>query len=200
MDARAVHDLYVHKEGAQAISGIATLEAVIRVIQEKRPRTILEIGAGIGTITHALLANSDAEIDIYEPNEFCIEQLKKNLTSFQGRYRLLTDPNQLPPRRAYDVVIVDGGKGKGPHDFGYPRLVAAFLYSLTTVKTVIVEGQRKGQKYWILDAMFSRHRYTVKKITGKDERKKIATVIDFTPSSHVLINMLWHVWHRKKVY
>src|SRR3989344_5049256 len=152
MTPQEIYTLFRNKEGSEAMTGIVTLEAIVSFAKRNNPKTVLELGGGIGTLSYAVLKNSDAVLDVYEDNESCRNALKENLKGMEGRYTIISDYAHLPPKREYDLIVVDGGKGKGEYQStGYPHLIAAYLYSLNSVKTIFVESQRKSQKYWILE-------------------------------------------------
>ena len=168
--------MFREQAGSHAIAGEVTLGMIIASCANRPVQNILELGAGIGTLSYALLEHTDAHLDLYEVNDFCIEAIGKNLQPFAGRYTLLTDYNYLPPARNYDLVVIDGGKGK--KEGGFPRLVAAYLMSLSDVKTVIVEGQRKVQKYWALKALHEEYICKIKVQKDPTGGKKIGVRID----------------------
>lgn len=205
MTGQEIYTMFKTKQGSEAISGVATLDAVISFLKKNNFQTILELGGGIGTISYVLLSNSDASIDIYEPNEFCQKALRENLTGMGGRYSILPSYDILPPRRNYDLIVVDGGKGTGNQsigiaDYGYPQLIAAYIASLQSIKTIFVEGQRKSQKFWILEALRTRFIYTPYKFFDPAGGKKIGVQIDCRPSSNELLKIINHFLQRKKVY
>jgi len=199
MTPQEIHNFFKEKEGSQSIAGIATLEAIVSLCKRDRPATILELGGGVGTISFALLKNCDATIDIYEQNDFCAKMLKENLKEMEGRYTIIPDYIYLPPKREYDLIVVDGGKGKGK-DGGFPQVICSYINSLSSVKTIFVEGQRKSQKYWILEALRTRFLYTPTKYKDPTGGKKGCLQIDCRPCSSELLRIINHLYWRKKVY
>ena len=100
------------------------------------------------------MKHSQAEVDIYEVNEFCINALKKNLTEFEGRYTIINSYCMLPPNREYDFMIIDGGRGK-PQDEGFAEAPFFFLRYIQSIKTIYVEGVRTVQLFWAYKGLLS---------------------------------------------
>src|SRR3989338_2078319 len=120
MKAEEIYALFSAKSGSNEIAGITTMRAVVDFCKKNNPRTILELGGGIGTISYAVLSNCDATVDIYEHNDFCIAALNENLKDYKERFSIIPDYLMLPPKREYDLIIIDGGKGKHERDGGFP--------------------------------------------------------------------------------
>jgi len=159
---QSVYEKFKALPGSQHIAGVVTLKRISEIVDELQPKRVLELGAGIGTITYLLLATTNAHVDTYEPNEFCISALTENLSGFKDRYTLLTSYKQLPPESAYDLVVIDGGAGS-QDDTGYMRAAYLILLSLDTVRVVIVEGHRKGQNTYVRRALAERYVYKRKR-------------------------------------
>ena len=201
MSPQEIYEMFKKKSGSNAISGIATLNAVIDCAINDRPKTVLELGGGIGTISYAILKNCDATIDIYEHDDYCRKTLKETLVGMENRFNVISDYNQLPPKRSYDLMVVDGGGGGAEnYDGGFPQAVGAYIQSLTGLKTIIVEGQRKPQKNWILKALRPRFVYKITKYPDLTGGKKIGTRIDCRHTSSELLRILNHFYNRNKIF
>src|SRR3989339_1817628 len=109
-DSDEIYDKFKSQSGSQNIASPVTISVLSKMCAIERPKRILEMGGGIGTISYTLLKNSDAFIDIYEDNDFCRNKLKENLSQFSGRFQIIDTYRILPPVREYDLVIIDGGK------------------------------------------------------------------------------------------
>ncbi|MBI2050308.1 MAG: hypothetical protein HYT31_00705 [Parcubacteria group bacterium] len=103
------------------------------------------MGGGIGALSYTLLKHSNAFLDIYEDNEFCRRELKKNLAEFEGRFQIIDTYRMLPPGKYYGVVVIDGGNGL-VGDGGYPLAAQLFLEYLDSVDAVYIEGYRGLQR------------------------------------------------------
>lgn len=171
-EARQIWQMFKEKSGSETIAGQETLEEIIHYLKNHHVHNILELGAGIGTISYAALRNSHAHIDLYEPNEFCINELQKNLSEFNDRYTLIDNYRTLPPKKSYDLVIVDGGAGER-NNGSEQRTVFLFLSWLNSVNCVYVQGYRYGQRVFIRKAL--RDKYVYKMVKNSDGVKFILT-------------------------
>lgn len=128
----------------QAISG------VLNCINKFRPLRILELGAGIGTLTYTAL-NAVVRQQIHkqkgyafftiENNDFCLQQLRVNIKDFDGLYAVLSSTKDLPQDLLFDLIIVDGG-GDLDGDMG----IMFFGDRLAQKGVIFVEGTRKFQR------------------------------------------------------
>jgi len=77
-------------------------------VSRYQPARILEIGAGIGTLTAAILATApvDASIVSVEDNDFCLSALRANLGDQFNRILVVSSVADVSGQ--FDLVIVDG--------------------------------------------------------------------------------------------
>ncbi len=103
---------FKRKPGSEHIASEFALAHVSAVLVQEKPKRVLEIGAGIGTITNFLLDHPHQvdHITTTENNEFCIAQFKANLSeNDNGRTRLVTDLSELSGKtQPFDLFILDG--------------------------------------------------------------------------------------------
>jgi len=190
-EASDILNFFSRQAGSENIAGIVTLENMSEICQEIKPKRILEMGGGIGTISYALLKFSDAFVDIYEHNEFCRGKLKENLAEFNGRYQVIDDYRILPPERVYDLMIVDGGSGKGKGG-GYHEAVWFFIMYLKSVKIVYVEGNRRLQRFFARKALKYNYLYKLTdydNIIWQGEKLHGGLKIECSPSSSRILKM-----------
>lgn len=107
--AREVHSLFKAKPGSDHIASdfaLAHFSALVRVHPVK---SVLEFGAGIGTMTYLLLSRlPDARIVCAERNEWCREQFEANIPA-DWRPRVTLLPVGRPRiDEVFDLAIVDG--------------------------------------------------------------------------------------------
>ena len=125
---------FKQKDGSDHIAGSNALEAIYKIIQKENLKNILEFGSGIGTMSYFCLKNSEAKLDLYEENEFCLNEINKNLTGFENRYKIFQDKENFECRfDNYDLVIVDGGWNKLFKD----------LVKKAEIKQIFFEGKRR---------------------------------------------------------
>lgn len=111
--ARRIRNEFKAKPEAQHIAmthALAHLAATVRIF---KPANVLELGAGIGTITKLLLEIPDgpSRIIATEDNAVCLAALERNLTGLElsGVTIVTTLEDLLDLEMAYDLVICDGG-------------------------------------------------------------------------------------------
>lgn len=146
-EAFALYTDFNHKPGGSHIAKPTTIDFLIQFCKSEKPRYILELGGGIGTLTFTALKYSNAHVDVYEQNDFCKEQLLKNVSSVRGedRLTLIDIYTTLPPRRDYDLMIIDGGEAQD-HQHGYAETVWLFINYLNSLKAIYVDGRRPAQR------------------------------------------------------
>ena len=105
--AERVYRRFREKPGSAHIASWGALACLATVVRKYRPKAVLEFGCGIGTITYLLLsASSEIRILGIEANDFCLDQLERNIPP-ELRSRL--DVAQLGDRTKgqFDLVIID---------------------------------------------------------------------------------------------
>jgi hypothetical protein len=99
------------KPESQHIATEFALIELSRFIARIKPQRILEIGAGIGTITKLLLTHPDRpeHLTATEGHAVCLSELSKNLKGVDlAGYTLVNLAAQLDMNQHYDLVIFDG--------------------------------------------------------------------------------------------
>ncbi|OGZ12579.1 MAG: hypothetical protein A3D67_04195 [Candidatus Lloydbacteria bacterium RIFCSPHIGHO2_02_FULL_51_22] len=200
MTPQEIFILFKNQQGSDHIAGKVTIEAVVSFCKKHNPQNILELGGGIGTLSYAILKNCDGALDIYEHNDFCIRALNDNLREMSKRYTVTTDYLKLPPQREYDLIIIDGGKGKGIYDGGFPQVIASYISSLNSIGTIFIEGRRKSQRFWVAEALRARFLYTPTHYEDPTGGKKGALRLDCKPCSNEFLRTMGHLYWRKRIY
>ena len=138
-------------DGKVAIASRHAIGGLIRVIEWRRPEKILELGAGIGTLTFTILATA-TRLELHrrpgfcfytiEDHPLCLEQLARNLSRFAGLYRIVGSTEELRDAAVgFDLIVVDGG-GDVPGDIK----VMDFSNMLAPRGVILVEGYRLFQR------------------------------------------------------
>src|SRR5262249_37780366 len=106
--AEAVFQRFRVHPGAMAIASPCALEGPIRTIERYQPRRIPEIGAGIGTMTAAILAAAPSGVEIVtvEDDDYCRAELATTLGPALGRVVLVRATDGVVG--TFDLVVVDG--------------------------------------------------------------------------------------------
>lgn len=90
-------------EGSEHIATFSSQLNLLEVIEKHDIKSALDWGAGIGTITNLLMVSTDCYVTAYELNEWCRDQLKKNLT-LTKRIEL---SDKFPLLAQYDLIVID---------------------------------------------------------------------------------------------
>ncbi len=169
-----IYNHFKEQVGSESGAQFFSIQNIKDICHEIKPKRVLEMGGGIGTLSYTILSNSNAFLDIYEQNSFCRSRLEENLKQFQGRYQIINTYRMLPPSREYDLMIIDGGAGKG-RDKGYFQSAWFFLSYIQSIKIVYVEGRRRLQRIWARKALRQRYIY---KLTKYDKKYNKAEDVD----------------------
>jgi len=160
---KATYNRFHNQQGAEHIASLGSMQVIFDILHSLQPKTILEFGAGIGTLTYFCLENCQAQVDLYEDNAFCLAKLKENLSRFKGRYYLFTDYENFRslPHKSYDLVIVDGG----PY-----RLFPEILNSLDNIRVVFFEGRRFKAQQMFRQALKKRYSFKVSRYVSSHSK------------------------------
>ena len=98
-----------------------TLEVIAKILKEKQPKRILEIGAAVGysAICFSEYLSEDGHIDTIERDEQRISEAKENFSKAEVQEKISLyegDAVEVLPtlNEKYDVVFIDAAKGKYP--------------------------------------------------------------------------------------
>src|SRR5438552_2510169 len=113
--AQEVYERFRQRPGSQHIATHGAIEGLIRWLSRARPSSILEVGAGIGTLTYAAVETLNRlghpyRLTCLEDNAFCLEQLRNNLAEHWRRFEVYDGMGAVPADRGqFDFIILDGG-------------------------------------------------------------------------------------------
>ena len=116
--ATEIHRQFQRRPGSDYIATPFTIAGLLRTMERVRPHRMIEVGAGIGTLTFAACSALEKlhgagkgafTLYVIESNEFCRGELAKNLAQFAGNYTLLRSGAELPSdHAAFDLISIDG--------------------------------------------------------------------------------------------
>lgn len=150
IDALDLYNKFKAMTDSEHIASPVGIHALFAVLDENRPKNVLEIGGGIGTLSLQVLTYTDADLVVFEDHVGCIDSLKKNLSGFESRYTLIDDYEDFElPNEEYDLLIVDGG---------HRGLLRDVISRTTKVRGLFVEGGRAEQRKVIRQSL--RNKYT----------------------------------------
>ena len=154
-----IYNYFKQLPGSQHIATANAVDGLIKWLDRKRPQRILEIGAGIGTMTHAILNYVESHITgstrpvltSVEGNDFCLGQLEENLGQRLNKVCLVRDLSDVQrSSEQFDFLIVDGGD---------PEDDSRFASLIAERGVVFVEANRLEQRKHI-DELNRRYAYT----------------------------------------
>ena len=144
--ARQIWHRFSQLPGSQHIARQYAVYGLIHWLRKVQPRLVVEVGAGIGTLTYTSLV---ALNDLYgndrqagfrfvtiENDTFCLEQLRRNLDSWQPDMEVIHEVDQLAGLGPIEFLIIDGGD---PKETGY-------YTNLAPGAVVFVESNRGDQR------------------------------------------------------
>jgi predicted O-methyltransferase YrrM len=138
--AEAIHQRFAAQVGSEHIASAAALDGIMVWLRRRNPKTILEIGPGIGTTTEAIRHAATPERHVaVEDDGWCLDRLRVNVD--------LTDVEVVASLAdvtgAFDFVLVDGPADmEGTLD----DLRRSFKSNLSPGATVIFENMRAPQR------------------------------------------------------
>ncbi|MFO1091024.1 MAG: hypothetical protein U1E46_15730 [Hyphomicrobiales bacterium] len=109
--ARQTYARFWMRTGATLIASRYSLAQLAQIVSDRKPARVLEIGAGIGTVTHLLLSHPQfiTKLVSVEDNAFCRSELAKNITFADWRrWSVVRSATQIDPAERFDLIVFDG--------------------------------------------------------------------------------------------
>ena len=131
--ARDIHKRFSWKTGSKHIATKFALAHLSAVLRTTEIRSVLEFGAGIGTISYLLLNElpNDVQVECTEHSDFCRSQLSHNIPSSLYERLIIHETKQPMLKNQFDLVIIDGSVSR---DTGF----------FADGSICFVEGNRRG--------------------------------------------------------
>jgi len=146
-------------EGCQYICSEYALVMILKIIQLFKPKKILEVGLGIGTISDSILKffSEDYQPEVHgtERNDFCLKQLRGNIGKDFEKLKIYNSIQEKPKEIKFDLIIIDGKESD----------LKSLQKNLTENAIIIIEGDRKDQTE-VFKNIFSNSKF-VHSITSK---------------------------------
>ena len=141
---KEIYESFKIKAGSHSIANLRALELLdifVKIDDSKNP--ILEIGAGIGTVTTLLLSKTDVEIYAHEYQEACLQELDSLKKKYSNRLHVDKKIESL----TYKFVIIDG-----PYD--KKEMFEALRCSRNSLCWIAIENGRTSTRIQISSSLF----------------------------------------------
>lgn len=172
-DPASIYHTFKAFPGSDYIASEYAIGQLIAWVRKIRPQRVLEVGAGIGTLTFTLCSlkqEQPFEFISIEWNEFCCEALQNNLAAQQGDYQHILSPDALDGVKQFDLVVIDGGEQN-----------ARFISNLAPRAVIFIEGFMDKKRNLIEETYASNRSYAFANFRSPD-RKKGIWIFQFEPT------------------
>ena len=202
--ATAIHARFAAMAGSEYIASERAISGLMRWLRRTRPASVLEVGAGIGTLSFTILVaagsrpgSTGLRFVALEDDDFCRRSLIENLGDLKAGVELLRDVSELPAGELFDLVVIDGGRIDEP----------AYFDRVASGGTVFFEGWRLKQRRLLEDALGSQ-RWVRTEFGRLGEKGSGYWIYRLDPSFRELVrlrarNLLNHLanrWSRKRAH
>jgi hypothetical protein len=112
--AKEVYRLFSHKPGSAHIASELTLAHLAVLVRTRPINSVIEFGAGIGTVTYLLLSRlpEDRTVVSIEHNTYCLEHLMHNIPPEMRQGWSIRHPRDINGSERFDLLIADGKHAK----------------------------------------------------------------------------------------
>ncbi len=135
--AEKIRHKYSAMAGSEQIASRISILTVLFLLREKAPRYVLELGAGIGTLTQVFLEKNRGELETVETNNWCISQLQQNTKDLRS-YLLTTDYSAIKSGSRAELICIDVNNGI----FNVEKLLAISK----NAKIIFIEGHHLAHR------------------------------------------------------
>jgi predicted O-methyltransferase YrrM len=114
-NARNVHQLFSAKQHSEHVASEFALAHLAAILRTHDIGSVLEFGAGIGTITYLLLTTLSENVRVHctERDELYLALLNQNLTRDMQSRLVVHTAADAPLKGGFDLVIIDGDISRG---------------------------------------------------------------------------------------
>jgi protein-L-isoaspartate O-methyltransferase len=182
MKAIEIFTAFKARPGSEFIASPFAIDELSKLVIGKRPKRVLEVGAGIGTLTYVLCRLKEQcpfELVSVEWNDFCLGELAKNV---DGEFTLVNSMDDASGE--FDLIVIDGGSQD-------PRFVSA----LATRGVIFIEGFMDKKHALIRDVYRNKRKYASSNWRSKDRRSGI-WLFQFEPTASesmwYSVNSFWN--------
>lgn len=163
-----IRQAFKSRPGKNHIASAYAIDGLAKWLSRTRPKAILEVGAGIGTLTTVLISYLD---EVHGPGQYrlvsieaepdCLERLDENLGSERAKVTVVDRYEAISPGMApFDFIIIDGGgpyPEDGEHELDFVTSQnLLFTSELARNGIVFVEKNRERQREWVMEVLQDR--------------------------------------------
>jgi predicted O-methyltransferase YrrM len=134
--ADAIYARFAERPGSDHIASANAINVLLWTVARWKPTRVLEVGAGIGTLTYTVLQSRPAARSLccIEADPFCVDALRTNVAADLDRVDLVATSNEVGAARRFELIVVDGGEAE------------PFAQWLARGGVIFVEGDRAAQR------------------------------------------------------
>ena len=142
--ASEVFEKFSSKDGSQEIARVDALIEIGGLVKSREIDSVLEIGSGIGTVV-SFLQNKhifgNLKIYGFEKNDWCREQLSKNVAEF---HEICSLEELARFNKNVDLIIID--------DFISSEITQSLINKVKP-RFIFIEGHRRRQRLYVLESL-----------------------------------------------
>ena len=173
-DSATIHSVFKSLPGSEHIASEFAIGEIIKWARKLRPRRVLEVGSGIGTLTFALCSQAREtpfELITIEGDDFCQNAMGENLSEQKGDYRHISSIEELDDFEPFDLIVIDGGEQE-----------QRFISQISPRGVVFIEGYM-AKKHGLIHEMYSQKRPYIWSNFRSPDRHKGIWIFRFEPTS-----------------
>ena len=178
--AEQIHAKFQAREGAEQIASLWALEGLEAWLTDNPPERVLEVGAGIGTVSELLghYCRLSEFVVCVEDDPWCRTKWGHNVWPIPPAMHLY---DKVPLyEQPFDLIVLDG-----------PQMPPDGWHLLARGGTVFVEGNRRGQRAEMLAGLRRAGRRAVQVPSKPPDRSKGYWLVLAEPE---LWELLWAAW------
>ena len=147
--ARYLFAVFRALPGSEQVATSYAIEGLLRWLRRRRPQHLYEAGAGLGTLSAAILTtapvdNASFRYQLEERHVECRALWERRLGPLVGT-DIVRTPDWTPPPRPFDFVVVDGPHGPYWHHLA-PRAIVFFEGNRVTERADLASALRRRRR------------------------------------------------------